>query len=187
MSNRLDQLRTAVAALAALADERQLAAVLPLLLPTGGHAAVSKPASRPVASKPKAAAPLPLPEHLVQQIETAAAQTRGGLAELARQMGLSRSQLSPAVRAGAAVSANSRARIQQWLARQPAEAVSIASQTRDRVALLKFGASELAESAGISLPDARRVIDGHETESPQLAQWVDRDLMPDGHGGFVLL
>ena len=119
----------------------------------------------------------------------------GTITEAGKAIGVHRPQLSEYVR-GVPVSPLIRARIDEALKRiaHAAEAAQVTppsatDQVRQRAALLGFDAGELARSAGVDLDTARAALAGEINPSgcDQLLEWVDRDLIPDGHGGFALL
>ena len=119
----------------------------------------------------------------------------GTITDAGKAIGVRRPQLSEYVR-GMPVSPRIRARIDEALKRiaQADEAAQVTSpsaidQVRQRGALLGFDAGDLARSAGVDLDTARAALAGEIDPSAceQLLKWVDRDLVPDGHGGFALL
>jgi hypothetical protein len=85
-------------------------------------------------------------------------------------------------------------RLAHWLEAQsteePAPPAAQTSSSSDavrlRAKLLGFDAQALAASAGVTVNDAQAALAG-TSSAPLFDAWLDRDLLPDGQGGYVVL
>ena len=186
MADRVEQLRIAASALVqTCADAEVLARICTMALGTPAAETAQQVPPKPKRKPPTVDREAPIPQALMTSVRLGI-EIAGSKRAFARQSQLQDNRLAKALKTGLATKLI-QARLERGLQRMdehPTAAATAPGEVAQKARLLGLDAQGLADAAQVPLAEAIAALEGAPATGA-LLDWLDRDLLPDGRGGFV--